>query len=474
MLAGQSLMKTLSRQAGFALGLLWMVIAGVQAEQLPIKTYTTAEGLAHNRVKRIVQDSHGFLWFCTSEGLSRFDGSHFTTYGVEQGLPFPSLNDLLETRNSFYWLATNGGGVVRFNLSTGVQPATQNAAKSQFTVYSLGQEPAANRVNVLYQDGTGTLWAGTDGGLFRFEETNGPGIFRRVELGIASQSDLLVQVWALVEDREGSLWVGTKFGLLRRLPDGRMVHYSIQSLQGPDTVFALLIDREERLWVGHQAGLMVLKSEPALRWQAADVGLRSEALSTAFAASANAQPSISNQQSRGMPAVAGEARRYTTAHGLGDNSVRALHQASGGQIWIATSGVSGSSLAEFDGDKFRLATDRRVSESRVLALTEDRDGNLWLATTSSGARKIARHGFITYGETDGLGQVIGAVFENQSGEICVTSDNWLISRFDGYRFTSVQPNLPKRVLVQTLKDVDNWWYEPVPLRHTSALQRPPL
>ena len=73
-----------------------------RAERLPIKTYTTADGLAHNQVKRIVRDSRGFLWFCTADGLSRFDGYAFTTFGVEQGLPHPVVNDLLETRGGEY------------------------------------------------------------------------------------------------------------------------------------------------------------------------------------------------------------------------------------------------------------------------------------------------------------------------------------------------------------------------------------
>ena len=47
------------------------------AETLPVKSYTTSDGLAHDRVNRIVRDSRGFLWFCTSEGLSRFDGYEF-------------------------------------------------------------------------------------------------------------------------------------------------------------------------------------------------------------------------------------------------------------------------------------------------------------------------------------------------------------------------------------------------------------
>ena len=66
------------------------------AERLPIKAYTVENGLAHNRVKRIVQDSHAFLWFCTAAGFSCFDGYQFTNYTPENGLPSLSINDLVE------------------------------------------------------------------------------------------------------------------------------------------------------------------------------------------------------------------------------------------------------------------------------------------------------------------------------------------------------------------------------------------
>ena len=48
-----------------------------KAEQLPIRTYTTADGLARDRVYKIVPDPQGFLWFYTYDGLSRFDGYQF-------------------------------------------------------------------------------------------------------------------------------------------------------------------------------------------------------------------------------------------------------------------------------------------------------------------------------------------------------------------------------------------------------------
>ena len=71
----------------------------------------------------VPRDSRGFIWFCTADGLSRFDGHQFTNYGAAQGLPAPSINDLLETGDGVYWIATNSDGVVRFDPLAGVRPA---------------------------------------------------------------------------------------------------------------------------------------------------------------------------------------------------------------------------------------------------------------------------------------------------------------------------------------------------------------
>jgi hypothetical protein len=62
------------------------VPALLKSELLPIRTYSTADGLAADHVDWVVSDSRGFLWFCTAEGLSRFDGNHFVSYGVSEGL----------------------------------------------------------------------------------------------------------------------------------------------------------------------------------------------------------------------------------------------------------------------------------------------------------------------------------------------------------------------------------------------------
>src|SRR5690242_13706467 len=84
------------------------------SEQMPLKHYTTADGLSRDGVNRIVRDSRGFLWFATHEGLSRFDGYQFTNFTADQGLPQSAVNDILETRSGDLWFATNDD-VVHFN-----------------------------------------------------------------------------------------------------------------------------------------------------------------------------------------------------------------------------------------------------------------------------------------------------------------------------------------------------------------------
>ena len=295
------------------------------AERLPIKAYTVESGLAHNRVKRIVQDSHAFLWFCTAAGLSRFDGYQFTNYTTENGLPALSINDLVEGEDGVYWIATNSDGVIRFDLRAAVP--SNDEASTRFTVYSVSGEPVTNRVNVLYRDVGGRLWAGTDGGLFRMHETEGARTFEPIVLGIPGRPELQVQVWTIVEDRARNLWIGTKFGLLRRTPDGRMTHYSVMPASEDDRVAALIVDANDTLWIGHRAGLFHF--DP-----------RSE------------RSAVRRRKQLHAPLAAG-TRRYTTADGLENDAVMSLHQSSDGHLWLRT---FGRSLTEFDGGRFRRYT----------------------------------------------------------------------------------------------------------------------
>jgi ligand-binding sensor domain-containing protein/signal transduction histidine kinase len=412
------------------LALALVMTAETRGERLPVKSYTSADGLPQEKIKRIVQDSQGFIWLCTPLGLTRFDGYRFTSYEMKDGLPFNSVNDLLETRRGVYWVATNGGGVCRFNPRIALATPEAN---SRFTTYVVGDEPATNRVNVLYEDRTGRLWAGTDGGLFTLQEEKDE--FVRVGLQIEGWQDRFVQVWAFAEDREGSLWIGSGAGLTRRLPDGRLLNYSAQLDEISNSVFALLLDSDERLWLGTKRGLVVFKIDPLssvqskkFAWQRLSQGNPRSKAQSKF------EP---------LPDNPGEARLYTGVAGSGDD-VRALHRSADGLIWI---GAFGGGLTRFDGKGFRrYTTAHGLSDDAILSLLEDRDGNLWMGSQNSGAMKLTQNGFTTYNRADGLGhQVTYSVFENQAGELYTITGEWRINRFEGDRFTTVRPNLPRRI-----------------------------
>jgi ligand-binding sensor domain-containing protein/two-component sensor histidine kinase len=428
---------------------IFVAVTAARTERLPIRAYTAADGLVDERVKCIVPDSRGFLWFCGPDGLSRFDGQAFTTYGVPQGLAYTRINDFLETSRGGYWVATNGGGVYRFTpLLRGPlkhdDGRTGAEERSRFTAFPVGDGPQTNRVNVLHEDRSGWLWAGTDGGLFVLDERSAQPSFRPVALGFPSRPDRAVQVWAFAEDRVGSLWIGTSWGLARRSSDGRIVHTSLLTSQGTDHVRALLIDEENRIWIGHDAGLIVFKptGTPSL------AGL--------LHASQEPRPHGNVK----LPSTSGHAIRFTSADGVSSGMIRALMQSTDGHVWIAT----WDGMTQFDGRRFRAVT-RAQGITKTTALAEDRDGNIWIGTAATGALRLARNGFGAYTEADGLADTyIGAVFENRAGDLYTVSNN-RIHRFDGVRFTAVRPNLSKDVAEpvgpgNALQDRHGEWWIP--------------
>jgi len=406
--------------------------SSVRAERLPIKSYTSAEGLSHNRVKRIVQDSHGFVWFCTFEGLSRFDGSRFTNYGVDEGLPFPSINDVMEMPDGTYWVATNGGGMIRFRPNTDVRPVTGDSIKARFTSHAVGPDGVTNRVNLIFRSRTGAVWLGTDGGVFRLDETGSSPVFRPLALNLREHPDRTVQVWAMTEDPDGGLWIGTKFGLVRRLPDGGLVHLPIQPTLSSDNVyFAQFDDFDGTLVLAHETGgLLGLKID------------RRHAIGCDPPAVVSGPTCQSSALREATPTAASDVRRYTAVDGLPLGRVLGMHR-SPGRIWIASRGAGLMTLER--GRLVRHASDPRFLHAGPVGLTEDRDGNVWVSTQVQGAMKIARHGLITYDQSDGLGQGINAIFENRAGDLLVSSAGYRISRFDGHGFRSVRLNLPAAV-----------------------------
>src|SRR5215217_4068050 len=112
----------------FFIGLLTVPPISALAERLPVKIYTSADGLGSSFINNLMRDSRGFMWFCTRDGLSRFDGARFITYQVgDQNAP-PSIEGITETRDGSYWITTTSG-LYRFGADAVSRPDSTNRGR---------------------------------------------------------------------------------------------------------------------------------------------------------------------------------------------------------------------------------------------------------------------------------------------------------------------------------------------------------
>jgi ligand-binding sensor domain-containing protein len=398
------------RRVALALSLPPLAGAPAAAERLPIAAQTTADGLAHDHVRCVVPDSHGFLWFCTAQGLSRFDGRRFVTFGAAHGLTELYVNDFLQAPDGRYWVATNGGGVYHLDPGGPGRP-------SSFTQHLLAASGGANRVNVLFLEGA-ELWAGTDDGLYRRALPAGAR-FARVEL--PDHHPDASQVSQFAPARDGGFWVTTSAAILRAR-GGEMTRLALPAEAARPV--AVLEDGEGRLWIGHARGLLVLA------------------------------PGHARLAPPPLPHI-------VTRDPFGAESVAALRAHSDGQVYV---GFRGAGLGAWDGHRLRrYARGQGLTDEVVTAFAEDRDGNLWIGTETGGALRVARHGFHSLDAADGLAhERVVSVFETRAGELCVLTAGQFLNLWNGSRFAPVRPALPAPPSLlwthSTLQDREGGWW----------------
>ena len=422
-----SLVGALARTGSIALAIVTLGAPGLHAERLPIQTYNTSNGLAHDRIRCIVPDSRGFLWFCTADGLSRFDGSRFVNYGPEQGLPNPSVEEIVEAGPGVYWVATLGGLarlVSGFTPSQDVNVVASNAsarpqdsATRSFTAYTLGSDAAINTVFRLRKDRAGRLWIGTAGGLFVLEQPNGQPTFRRVDLNSATSPTQVRQVRALAEGGDGSIWIGTPSGLFRRLPDGRVI--GDPTVRAGEEVRSLLVDRSGRLWIGHDTGLSVAIPGPA-----------GSARKSPFIYAAPPVCGGGPNEVR-FPTSPGEACRLDTIARV-PVLARSLSEGSDGRVWIGTP----SSLIEFDGVRFRAYSRAHgLVNHTINAVAEDQAGHVWIGADAGGVSKLTKGGLVSFGEQDGLSEAyVTTISQSRAGPLRARGGWPVVNEFDVERF----------------------------------------
>ncbi len=440
--------------------ILFVATLKANAERVPVKIYTSADGLGSSFVDHMMRDSQGFLWFCTRDGVSRFDGVSFTTYliGNDEAGEATGIEHISETRKGIYYFVTKRG---LFRFDPKVVPLSAQMATDGAGRIKLNAELVSKVIGRVYEDQDGYLWYYSGKATFQIEETANGEVKLQSSKFVWPKETEPSTIRFLFESKDKSIWLSTVIGLLRRLPDGRIIHFETKSL--PRTATGtnnshIIKDNAGRIWLVHHSGLFVINPEPL-----SDLSSPGQYTKRDLAADRTIQIK-QDKDTALLPDKPGEIFHYTEINGIKGIDLNRFYQTSDGNIWI----TSTKGLLKYDGKNFKLYTAMQGLPSSVLnVMVEDLNGNLWIGGRN-GAARLERNGLVGFGRNDGLeSTVIHSIHENRQGELFVVNGAangfHFVSRFDGKSFQTIKLQVPvgEGVLwtsnVAFLDSQNGWW-----------------
>ncbi|QIL39394.1 hypothetical protein G7074_08965 [Pedobacter sp. HDW13] len=206
---------------------------------------TVENGLSQNSVMAIAQDSTGFMWFGTRQGLNRYDGYRFKIYKNEVKNPASisggEVTSLLTDAKGVLWVGTTSG-LNRY----------QTPNDSFLRIKGL----SSNNVEAIYQDRDKNVWVGTLNGLNLLvnREQNQFKTFRFS----TKAGDPVNSIYSICQDKNGNLWIGTGNGIvLASLRNGKF-QYKKVSFPSPlpsNYITIIAADVKGNIWMGTSNGL---------------------------------------------------------------------------------------------------------------------------------------------------------------------------------------------------------------------------
>jgi ligand-binding sensor domain-containing protein/signal transduction histidine kinase len=425
---------------------LWLCFAFgsflLRAAEYSHRVWRTEDGLPQNRVQSIAQTPEGYLWVGTSEGLARFDGVRFLIFDRSNtaAITDNSIQSLEAASDGSLWIGTEGGGLLHYTggvfqafgekdgLTNGFIRATHldhagtlwvGTDRGLFRSSNRGfvrldgttEVPLASVISIA-EDGKGKIWVASGAGLLEFDgdrlkrapcdQPSGIAASLTVSLvreglmadgcGVSRVTIPNLPVSSLHKDASGNLWIGTVGkGLVSvNLSSGASTSYASPSVLPDNTVLLLFEDRQHDIWVGAQDGLARL----------------SRAVVTTLAA----------------------------PEGLVDDNVSTTYEDRQGRLWIAT----------FSGQLYRLngATPERyylpppVRDLRFRTVFEDSHDRYWFGTSGAGVVRLSRGKATHYTMKEGLrSDSIRQIFEDSRGMIWFATGSGL-SKWDGSGFAN--------------------------------------
>lgn len=345
--------------------------------------YQVENGLSHNTVFCTLQDSRGFMWFGTKDGLNRFDGTRFTIFRYDSedsgSLGNNFVYSLLEDDSGQLWVGT-GKGLYRYY--------TENESFKRVAM------PAYDVVNEIQSDNRGNIWFIMGAWLYRYNLLQ-DSVTRFTE----TEDEQISAVWATYN---GELWF-TTFGTLHQynLQTATTASYDVFS-HSPNTNTRWI----EKIHHTGNGTLLLGTSGQGLKIFDTRTGTYTDAL-TYNSDKTNIFVRDFIQVTPNEHWVASESgiyiyntengtvtnlhKQYNNPFSLSDNAIYSLCMDREGGIWAGTyfGGVNYYPKQQLLFQKyFPDNSSRSISGNAVRELCEDQYGNLWIGTEDRGLNKL--------------------------------------------------------------------------------------
>src|SRR5882762_6246875 len=139
-----------------------ITLSYAQKSQLKFEQLGINEGLSQSTVRCIFQDSRGFMWFGTRDGLNKYDGYKFTVYKNDAkdstSISNNFITGIVEDAKGIIWIATRGGGLNRYDKEKNRFTHFKNDPKNPGSISN-------NLLTGISKDAEGNLWICTEGDL---------------------------------------------------------------------------------------------------------------------------------------------------------------------------------------------------------------------------------------------------------------------------------------------------------------------
>ena len=358
-------------------------------ESFNFKNITIEDGLSQSTVETIYQDSKGYIWIGTNDGLDRYNGYEFKHYKHDKydknSIANNYIVDIIEDKNGYIWVSTIGG-LSRINPD-------KDEIKNYYSKEDSGNLSNSNLWQILCTKDN-RLIASTIDGLNVYDKNKDK--FTRI---LYKEGELPSQyIYSLEEDINGHIWVGTDNGLVELDKDLNIVK-SYQDAIGDSDVYNVYDDSKGNIWVCTlDNGLFKINLDDN------SVENYKNNNSKISIPSNNVRDIISDSEGKlwiatdkGLCTFDYEREEFITynkksyqSNSLIDDEIFCLLKDSSGLIWIGTySGISrfnpNSNFTHFKLDPYE---DNSISGNVIHGIYEDDDKTLWIGTNESGVNII--------------------------------------------------------------------------------------